>query len=154
MNKYVFTFGLSQLQQFSINTTSLVVALIVEAESHSEARHIVCSSPIGTQFSTSYTYEAYLEQFKPWLNQMVNYTLDQLLSTYNIKPYQESEELYTFAIKDGLAKYEKYESEPENEELPNNRYIVRISEGDNHKETTIYAPNRETALQRATALLK
>ena len=83
MNKYVFTFGFSQLQQFNINTTPLAVALVVEAESLSEARQIVCSSRIGTQFSTSYTYEAYLEQFKPWLNQMVNYTLDQLLATYN-----------------------------------------------------------------------
>ena len=122
MNKYVFTFGFSQLKRFNINTTPLSVALVVEAESHSEARHIVWLSPIGLQFSSSYTYESYLEQFRPWLNQMVNYTLDQLLATYNTK------------------------SEP--------RYIVRISEGDSHKETTIYAPNRETALQRATAILK
>jgi hypothetical protein len=85
MNKYVFTFGTIQLQQFNINTAPLSVALVVEAESHSEARHIVCSSRIGTQFSTSYTYEAYLQQFKPWLDKMVNYTLDQLLSTYKTK---------------------------------------------------------------------
>ena len=76
MQKYIFTFGSSQLNEFFVNPNN--VALIVEAESGNLARDIVFNYPgIGSRFCTSYHYDEYIDDFKN-IYDMKEYTLSDL----------------------------------------------------------------------------
>lgn len=92
MNKYIFTFGSSQLDEFAVNPNS--VALIIEADTECEARTIVFNyKGIGAKFSSSYEYEDNIDMFLNQYN-MVEVTLDELESL-RLKPISDNSNLET-----------------------------------------------------------
>ena len=75
-NKFIITFGSSQLDEFYVRPND--VALIIEAENENEARNQVCNfKGIAERFCTSYQYEKYIDEFVNKYN-MKEYTLEDL----------------------------------------------------------------------------
>ena len=75
-NKFIITFGSSQLDEFYVRPND--VALIIEAKNENEARTKVFNlKGIGERFCTSYPYEKYIDEFVNKYN-MKEYTLEDL----------------------------------------------------------------------------
>ena len=76
LNKYIITFGSNQLEDFAVNSSS--VMLVIEATSEAEAREPLFETPFNGRFSFSYPYLDNAEKFKRDYN-MVEYTIDELM---------------------------------------------------------------------------
>ena len=76
LNKYIITFGSNHLEDFAVNSTSVI--LVIEALSEGEAREPLFNPPFNGRFSFSYRYNTNAEKFKRLYN-MVEYTLDELM---------------------------------------------------------------------------
>lgn len=75
MNKYIITFGGSQLQEFDVRPMD--VMLVLEADTEEEARQ-VAREEFNNRYSSSYQYEKFVHQFKKDYN-MVEFTLNELM---------------------------------------------------------------------------
>lgn len=62
MKKTIITFGSGQLYDFNVRPND--VALVIEANTETEARNMAFEFPgIGDKFCTSYPYETYIDEF-------------------------------------------------------------------------------------------
>lgn len=82
LNKYIITFGSSQLEDFDIKKldpsgSADNIVVVIEALTENEARKIAFNfNGIGTKFCTSYPYSYMKEMKEKW--GMSEYTLDDL----------------------------------------------------------------------------
>ncbi len=77
--KIFVTFGSSALPELRGLVSPMNVMLVVNGESHNEARQKVFDSFIGARFFTSYPYEMYADEFKEKYG-MREYTIEELES--------------------------------------------------------------------------
>ena len=75
--KTIITFGSKHLEWLHHKLNPMQVALIIEADSHIDARNLVFKSRIGEYFATSYPYDENIGHFKKNLN-MKEYSLAEL----------------------------------------------------------------------------
>ena len=77
LNKWVFTFGSSQLPEVSHKVNPMSVMIVIQAEHERDARQEIFDSFIGPRFCTSYPYSPHAEEFVSKYN-MKAYTLKQI----------------------------------------------------------------------------